>query len=117
MFALNCALFVPACDDSLVYLVDGTAHGAFLVAAEVEASFFGVVTQKLLHFILSGCHLFQQIAAYAIPVQMVVSALFADKTEIFRIEDDVVEYILADIGIAFITQSQFGYRAARVGKV
>ena len=46
-----------------------------------------------------------------------IGALFADKTEIFRIEDDVVEYILADIGIAFITQSQFGYRAARVGKV
>ena len=61
--------------------------------------------------------MFQQIATYAIPVQMVVSALFADKAEIFRIEDDVVEYILADIGIAFITQSQFGSRAARVGKV
>ena len=48
---------------------------------------------------------------------MVVSALFADETEVFRVENDVIEYIFTNISVAFVAYGKLADGAARIGKV
>ena len=45
---------------------------------------------------------FNQISTHAVPVQMIVTTLFAHEAEVFRIENDIIEYAFFDIKVAKI---------------
>ena len=48
---------------------------------------------------------------------MIVTTLFAHEAEVFRIENDIIEYILTDISIAFVAQHLFANSGTWVTKV
>ena len=66
---------------------------------------------------MSVGHLFYQITSHTVPIEVVETAAFADKAEVFGVENNIVEYAFVDIGITFVTQSQFADRTARIAEV
>ena len=82
---------------------DGTDGFLFIVTDIIETVIISVPAQEFFYFIVSAGNLFNQISTHAVPVQMIVTTLFAHEAEVFRIENDIIEYAFFDISITFVT--------------
>ena len=89
----------------------------YLVHSLAERTFFIADVIATVYFIVSAGNLFNQISTHAVPVQMIITAFFAQIAEVFGIENDIVEYILLDIRIAFVTQHLFANRGTGISEI
>ena len=100
-----------------VNLVYSLAQRAFLITDIIETVIISVPAQEFFYFIVSAGNLFNQISTHAVPVQMIVTTLFAHEAEVFRIENDIIEYAFFDISITFVTQNLFANSRTRITEI
>ncbi len=87
-----------------VHLVDGLAHGTLLVAGEVEAAVGLTVAQEVDDLVASAGDGFLLGACQRAPVEVAVACAFAQVAEVVIVELNLIECVLADVGVALIAQ-------------
>ena len=62
-----------------------------------------IPSDKVFYFIVAVGHLFDQVTVHAIPVQVRISALIANKAEIFGIELNALERVAISLSEALVS--------------